>query len=158
LVLKDKLWKAATVYSFYGYQREMEALKKLSSVAHAYLEKIDPHAWARAFFDTTPKCDLIMNNLCECFNSYIIQARDKPIITMLEMIRKKLMRRYQKKRQGIREYVGEWCPKILAKLEQCGKDAVECSSTYAGDGIYEVLCSYDTFVVSLTDRVSGCRQ
>jgi hypothetical protein len=49
---------------------------------------------------------------------------------MLEMIRKKLMKRYQKKRQGIREYVREWCPKILAKLEQCGKDAAECSSTY----------------------------
>jgi hypothetical protein len=158
LVLKDKLWKAAAAYSFYGYQREMEALKKLSPAAHAYLEKIDPCTWARAFFNTTPKCDLIMNNLCECFNSYIIHARDKPIITMLEMIRKKLMRRYQKKRQGIREYVREWCLKILAKLDQCGKDAAECTSTYAGDGIYEVLCSYGTFVVSLTDRVCGCRQ
>jgi hypothetical protein len=47
---------------------------------------------------------------------------------MLEMIRKKLMRRYQKKRQGIREYIGEWCPKILAKLEECGKDAGECTA------------------------------
>jgi hypothetical protein len=42
LVLKDKLWKAAAAYSFVGYQREMEALKKLNPAAHAYLEKIDP--------------------------------------------------------------------------------------------------------------------
>jgi hypothetical protein len=57
---------------------------------------------------------------------------------MLEMIKKKLMRRYQKKRQGIREYVGEWCPKIVAKLEQCGKDTGEYTAYYAGDGLYEV--------------------
>jgi hypothetical protein len=71
------------------------------------VEKINPHIWAKAFFDTAPKCYLIMNNLCECFNSYIIKALDKPIITMLEMIRKKLMRRCQKKRLGIKEYIGE---------------------------------------------------
>jgi hypothetical protein len=71
------------------------------------LEKVDSHGWAMAFFYTTPKCDLIMNNLCEYFNSYIIKAREKPIIIILEMIKKKLMKRYQKKRQGIREYIGD---------------------------------------------------
>jgi hypothetical protein len=33
----------------------------MSEPAHAYLEKVDPHGWARAFFDTTTKCDLLMN-------------------------------------------------------------------------------------------------
>lgn len=94
LLLKDKLWKAATTYQVHGFQREMEAFKKLSPTAHTYLEKSDPNDWARAFLDTTIKCDLILNSLCECFNSYISKARDKPIITMLEMIWKKLMKRY----------------------------------------------------------------
>lgn len=67
LVLKDKLWKAVAAYTIHGFGKEMEGLKKLSPAAHAYLKKIDTHIWARAFFDTTPKCDLIMNNLCECF-------------------------------------------------------------------------------------------
>jgi hypothetical protein len=105
LVLKDKLWKAATTNTIHGFEREMAALKKLSLAAHDYMEKIDPHTWARAFFNTAPKCDLIINNLCECFNSYIIKLRDKPIVTILEMIRK-LMRRYQKNRQGTREHIG----------------------------------------------------
>jgi hypothetical protein len=158
LVLKDKLWKAASTYNIPGFDREMAAMKRLSPAAHAYLEKIDPHTWARAYFNIGPKWDLVMNNICECFNSYIIKARDKPILTMLEMIRKKLMRRYQKKRQGIREYVGEWCPKILVKFEQCGKDAGECTAHYAGDGLYEVECSYGTFVVDLTHHTCGCMQ
>jgi len=157
-VLKDKLWKAVAAYTVNGFNREMEELKKLSPAAHDYVEKIDSHIWTRAFFDTTPECDLIMNNLCECFNSYIIKAWDKPIITMLEIIRKKLMRRYQKKRQGIREYIGEWCLKILAKLEEYGKDAGECTAQYAGEGLFEVECSKGAFVVDLMHRTCGCRQ
>jgi hypothetical protein len=117
LLLKDKLWKAASTYIVHGFRREMEELKKMRQPAHAYLEKVDPHGWARAFFDTTSKCDLLMNNLCECFNSYNDKARDKQIITMLEMVRKKLMKWYQMKRDGIRSYVGNWSPKILEKFE-----------------------------------------
>jgi hypothetical protein len=130
----------------------------MSGLAHAYLEKADPHGWARAFFDKTPKCDLLMNNISECFNSYIILACDKPIIVMLEMIRKKLMRRYQMKREGIRKYVGNWCPKILEKLEQCGKKAGDCIATYAGEGLFEVVYRNKQFVVDLTHKTCGCRQ
>jgi hypothetical protein len=130
LVLKDKLWKEAATYTINGFNREMAELKKLSPAAHDYVEKIDPHIWARAFFHTAPKCDLIMNNLCECFNSYIIKAQDKPIITILEMIRKKLMRRYQKKRLGIREYIGEWCPKVGRMWKGCWR--VHCSVCWGG--------------------------
>jgi hypothetical protein len=106
LLLKDKLWKAASAYTVHGFLREMEKLKKKekkNQPAHAYLEKVDSRGWARGFF--TPKCDLLKNNLCECSNSYIIKTPDKPIITMLEMIRTKLMKWYQMKRYGIRSYV-----------------------------------------------------
>lgn len=158
LLLKDKLWKIASTYTVHGFLREMEELKQMSIPAHAYLEKVDPRGWARAFFNTAPKCDMLMNNICECFNAYIVKARDKPIITMLEMIRKKLMKRYQLKRQGIRTYVGNWCPKILEKLEECGKDAAHCIATYAGEGLFEVECKGKQYVVDLSHGSCGCRQ
>ena len=121
LLLKDKLWKVVAAYIVREFQREIEELKNMSNPPPTYLEKVDPCGWARAFFDTTPKCDLRMNNLSEYFNSYIILARDKPIIVMLEMIRKNLMCQYQMKRVGISEYIRKWCLKILDKLEECGK-------------------------------------
>jgi len=74
LLLKYKLCEAAAAYTVHGFQREVEVLNKLSLVANAYLEKIDLNDWVKAFFYTTPKCDLIMNSLCECFNSYVIKA------------------------------------------------------------------------------------
>ncbi|GKD88792.1 ribonuclease H-like domain-containing protein, partial [Tanacetum coccineum] len=39
------------------------------------------------------KSDILLNNLCECFNGKILDARDVPIITALEYIKEYLMRR-----------------------------------------------------------------
>lgn len=79
----------------------MEQLKIMNKDAFTYLDKVDPSGWCRAWFSDYPKCDLLVNNISECFNLYILKARDKPILTLLEMIRKKLMRRYQMKMEGI---------------------------------------------------------
>jgi hypothetical protein len=158
LLLRDKLWKPVAAYTMHEFEREMAQLKNMSEPAHAYLEKVDPHGWARAFFNTATKCDLLMNNISECFNSYTILAREKPIIVMLEMIKKKLIRRYQRKMEGIRGYVGKWCPKILEKLEECGLKAGDCIVTYAGEGLLEVICKNKQFVVDLTHKTYGCRE
>lgn len=49
------------------------------------------------------KSDLLVNNMSESFNAYLLEAQDKPIITMIEIIRRKLMRRYQLKRDGVQK-------------------------------------------------------
>ncbi|KAM3325677.1 hypothetical protein P3S67_000802 [Capsicum chacoense] len=45
-------------------------------------------SWTRALFSTNTRCDMLLNNLCESFNRYIIDFKYKPIIMMLEMIKK----------------------------------------------------------------------
>lgn len=45
----------------------------------------------------------MVNNMSESFNAYLLEAQDKPIITMIEIIRRKLMRRYQLKRDGVQK-------------------------------------------------------
>ncbi|XP_009786525.1 uncharacterized protein LOC107798937 [Nicotiana tabacum] len=57
------------------------------------------NTWTRALFKCHTKCDMLLNNLCESFNRYILDARDKAIITVLEMIKNKLMRRLLKKKR-----------------------------------------------------------
>jgi hypothetical protein len=93
VALKEKLWACATSYTEFEFRQHMEELKKINKDAFEYLDKIDPSGWSRAWFTTNTRCDLLVNNISECFNSYILKARDKPILTMLEMIRKQLMRR-----------------------------------------------------------------
>ncbi|MFQ6646232.1 hypothetical protein Gotur_019107 [Gossypium turneri] len=55
--------------------------------------KKSPKMWNRAFLGTTCKLDIVYNNLCEAFNSSIVEARFKSIIRMLEDIRTKIMTR-----------------------------------------------------------------
>lgn len=38
--------------------------------------------WVRAYFSPVSKCDVVENNMCETFNSWIVVPRHKSIITM----------------------------------------------------------------------------
>jgi len=102
----------------------MEQLKGMNEDAHKYLNKFDPNRWSRAWFNKYSKCGLFINNICECFNSYTLKAHDKLILTML-VIRKKLMRKNQVKRDVIEKLTSKLCLKIAAKL-----DAMECIITH----------------------------
>lgn len=129
LALKDKLWT-----------REMEELKSICPDVdvYEYLSKIDPSTWSKAWSSTFPKCDLIVNNLLECFNAWILKQRDLPIILLLEMLRKKLLKRYQKKRDGIMNMDGRICPKIPARLDELAHNAGHYYGMYVGDGFFEI--------------------
>jgi hypothetical protein len=123
VALKELLWAAASAYTDIEFRYHMEEIKKLNPAAFRYLEKIDPSGWSRSWFNDYLKCDLLVNNISECFNSYILKAREKPILTMLEMIRKQLQRKYQLKRDGIKTLKGKLCPRIVDKLEAIGEEA-----------------------------------
>ena len=60
---------------------------------------------------------MFLNNIFETFNTYIKMARDKVIVTVLEIIRRQLMRRMHVKKDRMREYSQLICPRIMQKLE-----------------------------------------
>ncbi|GJR87568.1 hypothetical protein Tco_0211579 [Tanacetum coccineum] len=68
-------------------------LKDFNKECFEWLAKIPPHSWSRSYFSGRAKSDILLNNLCECFNGKILDARDAPIITASEYIREYLMRR-----------------------------------------------------------------
>jgi hypothetical protein len=159
VALKDKLWVAACRYTEVEFNAHMQELKRMSLAAFEYLDRVDPSGWSRAWFHDYPNCDLLVNNICECFNAYILKARDKPILTMLEMIRRKLMRRNQAKRDGISKLTGKLCPKVAKKLESIGLDAMDCVPHFADEKLFEMEAPYGKqFVVDLRKKNCGCRQ
>lgn len=73
----------------------MGAAKATYVQAHDWvMTTVDKNAWCKHAFSRYPKCDLLMNNLSEAFNSTILVAREKPIITLFEWIRSYLMARF----------------------------------------------------------------
>jgi len=71
VALKDKFWAAASAYTEVEFTVHMEQLKRMNGETFEYLNKIDPSRWSRAWFSNHPKCDLLVDNICECSNSYI---------------------------------------------------------------------------------------
>ena len=69
------------------FNRNMEKMKTLVHKAYEWLDKMPFNTWVRAYFSTFPKCDMLLNNSCEVFNSYILEAREMPILSMLEQIK-----------------------------------------------------------------------
>ncbi|XP_028057449.1 uncharacterized protein LOC114261379 [Camellia sinensis] len=95
--------------------------------------------------------------MCESFNNNILEARDKPIASMLEWIRKRVMHRIQIKKEGMEKYTGEICPNIVKDLKALKVQARNCFATYCGDRKFEVDCGDTTHIVDLEEKKCSCR-
>ncbi|KAL6337106.1 hypothetical protein AAG906_036420 [Vitis piasezkii] len=104
-VLKDAMWSAARATTKNSFDFHMDELKKLDVKAYEWLVKLDS------------------------FNGWILEARDKPVLTMMEIIRVMLMQ----------------------------SEVGHCISLWNGESKYEVEYIYGgRYVVDLNERTCGC--
>ena len=101
ILIKELFWRATQATYIQEFKKVMRELKEVDIGAHKWLEEIPVKTWSRSKFTGNAKSDALLNNMCECFNSKIIETRQKPIINLVEEIRLYLMRRFQYNREGI---------------------------------------------------------
>lgn len=120
-----------------------------SAVAFKWLEERSPHNWSRSHSTTNYKCDILLNTLWESFNAAIVDARDKPIITLPENIRTYLMLRMTRLREAIwHQQVG---PRIVGIIKKNTVDSDQCIASYAGWGKDQVNTMYGGMYVADLD-------
>ncbi|KAL3535006.1 hypothetical protein ACH5RR_003467 [Cinchona calisaya] len=90
--LRDIMWAATKAYEPEICRRKSRVLEMTNKDADNWLSAIPPYLWARCMFSPRSKCDLLCYNIGESFNQYISAARDEPIYTMFETIRRLIMR------------------------------------------------------------------
>ena len=112
-VLKNQLWKCARSTTPELWAANMEELKAMSLEAYTWLEQLPPNTWVRGFQRELPKCDILLNNNCEVFNKYILEAREMLIRSMVDKIKTQLMVRFYNKRD--RELAWLYMPKNKEK-------------------------------------------
>ncbi|KAJ1699737.1 hypothetical protein LUZ63_008249 [Rhynchospora breviuscula] len=140
------------------HDKKMKELQVFKAKAFEWLSTKPKPEWTKSHFSTQSKSDMLLNNLCEVFNKYIIDARDKPIITMLEMIRTKLMRRFQTKRDEMLKYNGSICPKIQKKLDRWKEESIKFNAVWNGEAKYQVTGLEGQFVVNIATSSCDCRR
>jgi transposase-like protein len=147
--LKELMWRAAKSTYRNAFEREMMAIKAISEEAFNYLCEIDPRHWTKAMFKGDSKCDTLVNNISEAFNSVIVVRRSKPVVSMLEDIRVYVMERWQKNREKIAKYAdGEVLPNIKKRLEK--------ESAYANNWIVRYDHSLILFMENYGDFAILC--
>ncbi|XP_078442333.1 uncharacterized protein LOC144712032 [Wolffia australiana] len=97
--LRMLFWNAVKCTTHQDFQRIMQQMTTLKPQAAQDFRNIGVKKFCRAYISETPKCEVIDNNVCECFNSYILQYSSEPTIDMLEDIRSTIMQRIVKKRE-----------------------------------------------------------
>ncbi|KAG8387434.1 hypothetical protein BUALT_Bualt02G0021000 [Buddleja alternifolia] len=159
---KKALWKVAMATTVAQFDVRYKELCKLDLKLGEWLIDKTPSEWSRSHFTVYPKCDILLNNYCESFNSKILDAREKQIYTMLEMIRVYLMSRMQQNRdRASRNWSGQKiCPRIKKILKKnMEKAASDCNPIKSTDTHYEISC-YDMTkcTVDLQKHSCSCRK
>ncbi|KAL5751935.1 hypothetical protein ACOSQ2_022442 [Xanthoceras sorbifolium] len=90
--LNGKLWHTARVGSVADFKEALKSIRQDSVDAVNWLMSEPVEKWARHAFDSCIKSDHISNNISECFNGWIKYERDKPILILLELLKRKIIK------------------------------------------------------------------
>ena len=119
--------------------------------------KYCPKNWCRAFFSNRCKSDVVENNMCETFNSTILQARFKPIVSMLDDIREAALVRLANNKILVDKWPTEWSPVCMEKFQLNRLDALSCNVIFNGVDGYEIVDGGDRHTVFLDNKLCTCR-
>jgi len=153
----DELWGAARASNALLFEYHMKVIASMDAGDFKYLNDVDPASWSRHAFSTHSKSDMLLNNLVETFNAWIKESRDKPFLTMLEMIRRQLMTRSQQKIDEVRAATHKICSKIQKKLERSKDKAKNCICRWHNKLEFEVDHMFDASrIVNLAQGTCSC--
>ncbi|XP_041999760.1 uncharacterized protein LOC121749238 [Salvia splendens] len=136
---KDRLWEIASSTTLKHYVDKMDALHTEYPQAHQWLSGVAPEEkWVKEFFSPHTCCDVLLNNICETFNSKIALAREKAIISMLEDIRTSQMERIQIRGQWIKSHDHAVPPVIKELVDKWYARASSWRATWNGQSSYQL--------------------
>ncbi|GKC08491.1 hypothetical protein Tco_1000101 [Tanacetum coccineum] len=118
---KFNIWGATNTYSITHHNRLLEEISKVSKEAIVFLNEHHNKIWSRSKFRTTSKCDYITNNISKSFNSWIGDARFRPVLDLLNSIREMLMVQLRDKRQIVKKWKGTLVPAARKYLRRISK-------------------------------------
>ncbi|KAM6584021.1 hypothetical protein CsatB_011023 [Cannabis sativa] len=160
LTLKEMVWAAARTTTIPRFQQHMATLGGTDATALAWFSDKPTSAWSRSHFRTRPKCDILLNNLCEAFNKSILPARDSPIIVMLERIKNYMMERMVDKRNSMEKWKYPISPKAMEIIAKNQEWARFCRIKWSGELHFQVGVTHtnEQYVVDLNAKTCACRK
>ena len=97
--LKLLLWKAACAITIDDFNQQIQAMKDINPRCVDWLlSTADPKYWAEVYFPGR-RYGHLTSNLAESLNSWLLEAREMPVLSMFEKIRHQMMEWFEARRQ-----------------------------------------------------------
>ncbi|KAF8389226.1 hypothetical protein HHK36_025919 [Tetracentron sinense] len=135
----------------------MDKMKRDKKEGYEWLMEIPMHSWSRHAFDPRVRSEHVTNNMTESFNQWVGDLRGKPILTLVDSIRVKLMSSIHRRYEKACAWESLVTPKIRRKLDAIKHDSRMGVVVFAGNEEYEVIEGFTTFVVNLHDKSCICQ-
>ncbi|XP_027184198.1 uncharacterized protein LOC113782506 [Coffea eugenioides] len=126
ILLRSFFLKAAKSYDVVGYNEAMASIKDINREAWKYLDKIPRSSCCRHVFSPQLKCDHVTNNFIESFNNWVGDLRGKPILTLVDGLRRKFMKNLHKRYQKGCTLTANITPRIAEKLTEISQASRKC--------------------------------
>lgn len=111
------LWKAARATTVEEFNKCLEAMNKIDQRAIPWLQtNADPKHWAELYFEGY-RYGHLTSNIAESLNSWLLPAREQPILAMLEAIRHQLMSWFATRRESETNTTGLVVKKAAKRIQ-----------------------------------------
>ncbi|CAI9267967.1 unnamed protein product [Lactuca saligna] len=155
--LRNLFWKATKSTVEGKFKNHMDEIRQISPGAYEHLMARELNTWCRAFFSTRLACEAVENGMVECFNAVILDARKKPLLTILEEIRLYMMDMFYNLRELAEKWEGDVCPSVIKKMEEFGEELKFWRVHPSGKNEFTGINSLESSGVSIEKKSYACR-
>jgi SWIM zinc finger len=156
VLLWQLFWLACGAFSTFIFAKAMKELDKADPNGKKWLADLGPQdRWTKHKFDAELKCDVNKTNFVESFNATLGTDRCKPVLTLLEGIRRVTMVRLATRRQKSADWE-KLCPNIVKRVQSLCNESRSCRAFMSNVGEYEVMEGKSVLAVSLNKHTCLC--
>lgn len=157
--LKDALWSCVRACTTSVFNRAFRHLKELDINAFEWLTYKHPREWSRSHFSCISHSDMLVNNICECFDCVISEARHQSSIWMPRINKAVVNEKIYVSRGTRTRWTHSICHKILDKLAMIEKHVASYRGTQCDYHLFEIEDIYgDEHDVDLQRKSCSCRK
>ena len=117
------LGRAARAYKVEDFYLHFNELKVADGACADYLIRVGLEHWARSHFDGA-RYNIMTSNLAESLNAALSEAREYPIVPLLEYIRSMMMGWFSSRRDAAANNVGALTPKVTGIVMRHFTDSI----------------------------------
>jgi MULE transposase domain/SWIM zinc finger len=155
------LWKAARATTQKDFDKAIQDMNGINPLAFQWLQaNADPVHWAEIYFEGR-RYSHLTSNISESLNSWLLRARELPILAMLETIRHQLMQWYANRRHLEDRTQGLVVAKIAKRIQDSANSrARRYRFLQSTDSKFEVQSKgvLNDYQVDINERSCSCRE